>query len=107
MIESHQVADLHRQSMHRNWSAGIGALGKQITRNICCPSARRVSKSLLVPQGQMLQWMKEAESQDAKVTEHDLLMAFIYKVSASRHLHTRRQSGSNLLIVITSPTNTT
>ncbi|CAG7991502.1 unnamed protein product [Penicillium salamii] len=81
MIESHQVADLHRQSMHRTWSAGIGALGKQIGRNICYPSARRVSKSLLVTQGQMLRWMREAENQGAKVTEHDLLLAFIYKSS--------------------------
>lgn len=70
--------------MHRTWSAGIGALGKQIGRNICYPSARRFSKSLLVTQGQMLRWMREAENQGAKVTEHDLLLAFIYKVSVSR-----------------------
>lgn len=80
MIESHQIADLHRYSMHRTWAAGFGALGKQIGRNICYPSSRRLSKTLLVPQGQMRRWMKEAENQQARVTEHDLLVAFIYKV---------------------------
>jgi hypothetical protein len=29
----------------------------------------------------MLKWLKEAESQQVDVTEHDLLVAFIYKVS--------------------------
>jgi hypothetical protein len=81
MIESHQIADLHRESMHRTWAAGIGALGKQIGRNICYPSARRVSKTLLVPRGQILKWFEEAASQRVKVTEHDLLVAFIFKVS--------------------------
>ncbi|CAI7649321.1 unnamed protein product [Penicillium bialowiezense] len=79
MIESHQIADLHRYSMHRTWTAGFGALGKQIGRNICYPSTRRISKTLLVPQGQMSRWMKEAAKQKARVTEHDLLVALIYK----------------------------
>jgi hypothetical protein len=81
MIESHQIADLHLHSVHRTWSAGIGALGKQITRNIFCPSARRVGRTMLVPRGQIQGWAKEAEMQNSKVTEHDLLVAFIYKVS--------------------------
>lgn len=69
--------------MRRTWTAGIAALGKQIGRDICYPSARRVSKTLLIPQGHMLRWLKEAESQQVDVTEHDLLVAFIYKVSIS------------------------
>jgi hypothetical protein len=81
MIESHQIADLHLHSVHRTWSAGIRALGKQITRSICSPSARRVGRTMLVPRGQIQQWAKEAEMQNAKVTDHDLLVAFIYKVS--------------------------
>jgi hypothetical protein len=89
MIESHQIADLHLDSMHRTWAAGIGALGKQIGRNICYPSARRVSKSMMVPRGQISRWLKEAATQQVKVTEHDLLVAFIFKVStrASRCLN--------------------
>lgn len=81
MIESHQIADLHLHSSHRTWSSGIAALGKQITRNICYPSARRVGRTMLVPRGQIQRWAKEAEMQDAKVTDHDLLVAFIYQVS--------------------------
>jgi hypothetical protein len=36
---------------------------------------------MLVPRGQIQRWAKEAEMQNAKVTDHDLLVAFIYKVS--------------------------
>jgi hypothetical protein len=36
---------------------------------------------MLVPRGQIQRWAKEAEMQDAKVTDHDLLVAFIYQVS--------------------------
>jgi hypothetical protein len=36
---------------------------------------------MLVPRGQIQGWAKEAEMQNSKVTEHDLLVAFIYKVS--------------------------
>ena len=67
--------------MHRTWAAGIGALGKQMWRKICYPSTRRVSKTMLVPRGQILRWLKEAEDQQVKVSEHDLLVAFIFKVS--------------------------
>ncbi|KAJ6080305.1 hypothetical protein N7467_010058 [Penicillium canescens] len=81
MIESHQIADLHLHSVHRTWSAGIGALAKQITRNIFYPSARRVGRTMLVPRGQIQGWAKEAEIQNSKVTDHDLLVAFIYKAS--------------------------
>jgi hypothetical protein len=81
-VESHQIADLHEHSMCRTWVAGIGALGKQIGRNICYPSARRISKTLLIPRRQIQSWLEEAESDKAKVTEHDLVAAFIYKVSS-------------------------
>lgn len=67
--------------MRRTWVAGIGALGKQIGRNICYPSARRTSKTLLIPRKQIQSWLEEAESDKTKVTEHDLVAAFIYKVS--------------------------
>ncbi|KAJ5821602.1 hypothetical protein EN45_040680 [Penicillium chrysogenum] len=80
-VESHQIADLHEHSMCRTWVAGIGALGKQIGRNICYPSARRISKTLLIPRRQIQSWLEEAESDKAKVTEHDLVAAFIYKAS--------------------------
>lgn len=80
-VESHQIADLHKHSMHRTWVAGIGALGKQIVRNICYPSARRISKTLFIPRGRIQSWLEEAERIKAKVTEHDLLLAFIYQVS--------------------------
>lgn len=69
--------------MHRTWTAGIAAFGKKIRRDLCYSSARRVSKTLLIPQAQMLMWLREAESQQVDVTEHDLLVAFIYKVSIS------------------------
>jgi hypothetical protein len=36
---------------------------------------------MLVPRGQIQGWAKEAEMQNSKVTDHDLLVAFIYKVS--------------------------
>lgn len=80
-VESHQIADLHKHSMCRTWVAGIGALGKQIARNICYPSARRVGKTLFIPRGQVQSWLEEAERIKANVTEHDLLLAFIYQVS--------------------------
>ncbi|CAG7939557.1 unnamed protein product [Penicillium nalgiovense] len=80
-VESHQIADLHEHSMRRTWVAGIGALGKQIGRNICYPSARRTSKTLLIPRKQIQSWLEEAESDKTKVTEHDLVAAFIYKAS--------------------------
>lgn len=67
--------------MRRTWVAGIGALGKQIARNICYPSARRIGKTLYIPRGQIQDWVEEAEILKAKVTEHDLVAAFIYKVS--------------------------
>ena len=113
-IECHRIADLHKYSMNRTWIAGITALGKQIGRNICYPSARRIGKTLLVPRGQIQRWIEAAESKQAKVTEHDLLLAFIYKVSdatchtvcpklekftktipaqASLHLHTAHNFG--------------
>ncbi|KAJ5142756.1 uncharacterized protein N7515_001543 [Penicillium bovifimosum] len=78
MIESHRIADLHKHTMDRTWIAGISAIGKQIGRNICYRSARRVAKTLFVPQRTIQSWLKEAESQKAKVTEHDLLVAFIF-----------------------------
>ncbi|KAJ5206813.1 hypothetical protein N7491_002553 [Penicillium cf. griseofulvum] len=81
MIESHQIADLHKYSTRRTWAAGLGALGKQIGRDIFYPSARRIGKSLLIPQRQIQSWLEEAESKKAHVTEHDLLLAFIYKAS--------------------------
>lgn len=81
MIESHQIADLHKHTMHRTWASGIGALGKQIGRNICYPSARRVNRTLFIPQKEIRSWLRDAEFQKAKVTEHDLLVAFIFKVS--------------------------
>ncbi|CDM26523.1 hypothetical protein DTO013E5_4753 [Penicillium roqueforti] len=90
-IECHRIADLHKYSMNRTWIAGITALGKQIGRNICYPSARRIGKTLLVPRGQIQRWIEAAESKQAKVTEHDLLLAFIYK--ASLHLHTAHNFG--------------
>jgi hypothetical protein len=80
MIESHQIADLHKHTMHRTWIAGIRALGKQIGRNICYRSARRVGKTMFIPQRTIQIWLKEAEGQETKVTEHDLLVAFIFKV---------------------------
>ncbi|KAJ5503475.1 hypothetical protein N7463_006349 [Penicillium fimorum] len=79
MIQSHQIADLHKYSMHRTWAAGIGALGKQIGRDICYRSTRRIGKSLLIPRGKIKSWLKEAKNKKARVTEHDLLLAFIYK----------------------------
>lgn len=82
-IESHQIADLHKYSMHRTWVASVGALGKQIVRNICYPSARRTGKTLFIPRGRIQSWLEEAEIVKAKVTEHDLLLAFIYQVSNS------------------------
>ncbi|KAJ5543394.1 hypothetical protein N7535_005822 [Penicillium sp. DV-2018c] len=78
MIEPHQIADLHKHTMHRTWLAGIGALGKQIWRNICYRSERRVAKTMFIPQRTIQNWLKEAESQKAKVTEHDILVAFIF-----------------------------
>lgn len=74
-VESHQIADLHKYSMRRTWVAGIGALGKQIARNICYPSARRIGKTLFIPRGRIQSWLEEAERIKAKVTEHDLLLA--------------------------------
>ncbi|KAK4862595.1 hypothetical protein LT330_002728 [Penicillium expansum] len=90
-IQYHQIADLHKHSMRRTWVAGIGALGKQIGRDICYPSARRVSKTLFIPRGQIQNWLKEAESIKAKVTEHDLVLAFIY--SAALHPPTAHRFG--------------
>lgn len=80
-VESHQIADLHKYSMRRTWVAGIGALGKQIARNICYPSARRIGKTLFIPRGRIQSWLEEAERIKAKVTEHDLLLAFIYQAA--------------------------
>ncbi|KAJ5455416.1 hypothetical protein N7475_010537 [Penicillium sp. IBT 31633x] len=80
MIESHHIADLHKHTMHHTWAAGIRALGKQIARNICTPSARRVSKTMFIPQREIQSWLNEAKIQNAEVTEHDLLAAFIFKV---------------------------
>ncbi|KGO74836.1 hypothetical protein PITC_031140 [Penicillium italicum] len=90
-IECHQIADLHKHSMRRNWIAGIVALGKQIGRDICYPSARRVGKTMFIPRRQIQNWLKEAESIKAKVTEHDLLLAFIY--SAALHPPTAHNFG--------------
>ncbi|OQE39284.1 hypothetical protein PENCOP_c007G04000 [Penicillium coprophilum] len=81
MVESHQIADLHKYSMRSTWAAGIGALLKQIGRDLCYPSARRISKSLLIPRGKIQSWLEEARSKHVKVTEYDLLLAYIYKAS--------------------------
>ncbi|CAI7621244.1 unnamed protein product [Penicillium glandicola] len=78
-IGLYHIADMHKYSMRRTWVAVVRALGKQIGRNICYPSARRIGKTLLIPRAQIQSWLEEAESKKAKVTEHDLLLAFIYK----------------------------
>ncbi|CAG7977975.1 unnamed protein product [Penicillium nalgiovense] len=54
---------------------------EKIGRNTCYPSARRTSKTLLIPRKQIQSWLEEAESDKTKVTEHDLVAAFIYKAS--------------------------
>ncbi|KAG0153238.1 hypothetical protein PDIDSM_5088 [Penicillium digitatum] len=71
--------------------AGMRALGKQIGRDICYPSARRVGRTLFIPRRQILNWLDEAESFKAKVTEHDLVLAFIY--SAALHSPTAHSFG--------------
>lgn len=40
-----------------------------------------MGKTLFIPRGRIQSWLEEAEIIKAKVTEHDLLLAFIYQVS--------------------------
>ncbi|KAJ5084731.1 hypothetical protein NUU61_009310 [Penicillium alfredii] len=81
MTTPREVATSHHEVSQRTWPGFLQGFGKQLVRNICHRSSRRVSKTLLVPADQMQRWIRDAEDKGIKVTEHDLLVAFIYQAS--------------------------
>lgn len=77
-----QIARLHGETFVSSWFAGLARISKQRLRNLFDPSSRRVNRTVHIPQAQIDKWTAEAKSRDARVTAHDLVLAFIHQQTA-------------------------
>ncbi|PYH44668.1 uncharacterized protein BP01DRAFT_423905 [Aspergillus saccharolyticus JOP 1030-1] len=75
----HPIAARYSQGFRVSWASFLAAYLRQRFWALCPTSARRVRKMLFVPQSCIDDWMVQAQSQGVQVTEHDLLMAFVYQ----------------------------
>lgn len=82
----HEIATLHYDILAKGWPAFFNAAVRQKARNIFHPSRRRTSKTLFMPRKHIDHWMKKADNDGIRITEHDLLLAFIYNVCCPREL---------------------
>lgn len=77
-----QIARLHGEIFVSGWFAGLARISKQRLRNLFNPSSRRVNQTIHISQAQIDKWMIEVRSRRAKVTVHDLVLAFIHQQTA-------------------------
>ncbi|RAH81602.1 hypothetical protein BO86DRAFT_399736 [Aspergillus japonicus CBS 114.51] len=75
----HPIAVRYSQGFQVSWARFLVAYLRQRFWAICPTSARRVRRMLFVPQSWIDGWMAQARSRGVQVTEHDLLMAFVYQ----------------------------
>ncbi|OJJ97906.1 hypothetical protein ASPACDRAFT_45206 [Aspergillus aculeatus ATCC 16872] len=79
--EQDQIIKQYTQHNRASWALlGAVCLRQQFWAR-CRPSSRRVRRTLFIPQDHIDHWMSQAQRQTVKVTEHDLLMAFIYQAA--------------------------
>ncbi|RAL07934.1 uncharacterized protein BO97DRAFT_462235 [Aspergillus homomorphus CBS 101889] len=76
---THPIAARYSQGFRVSWTRFLAAYLRQRFWAVCPTSARRVRRMLFVPQTRLDDWMSQAQSQGVQVTEHDLLMAFVYQ----------------------------
>lgn len=74
-----QIARLHDETFRASWFAGFGRTSRQRLRNLVHRSSRRVNRTIHIPQQQIDKWLAEARRREAKVTVHDLVLAFIHQ----------------------------
>ncbi|RAH68759.1 uncharacterized protein BO66DRAFT_439770 [Aspergillus aculeatinus CBS 121060] len=80
---NHPIAVRYSQGFQVSWARFLVAYLRQRLWAFCPTSARRVRRMLFVPQSRIDEWMAQAQSRGVQVTEHDLLMAFIYQSAFS------------------------
>ncbi|GKZ24037.1 hypothetical protein AbraIFM66951_010535 [Aspergillus brasiliensis] len=82
---THPVAKDHQQDMVAGWFRTISSGVQQMLWSVYdAPSPRRqVHRSLFIPQCIVDHWVQKAQEAGVRVTEHDLLMGFIYEGKAT------------------------
>lgn len=79
---THSVAEDHQHEIVAGWLPTIMSGARQILWSAYEANSprRQVNKSLFIPQCIIDHWVQEARREGIQVTEHDLLMGFIYEV---------------------------
>lgn len=80
-----QLARLHNETFCSGWLAGLRRLFRQRRRNFFHRSSRRVNKTIHIPQTHIDKWLDEAKKREAKITVHDLVLAFIHQQTSKAH----------------------
>lgn len=94
---THSVAEDHQHEIVAGWLPTIMSGARQILWSAYEASSprRQVNKSLFIPQCIIDHWVQGARREGIQVTEHDLLMGFIYEVCICYRQH-------HLLFMLTS-----
>ncbi|OQD76857.1 hypothetical protein PENDEC_c003G00725 [Penicillium decumbens] len=81
-VNDSPIARLHAETFSMGWSAFLRrALGsiRQKLQDKARHNLRRVNMTLRIPQAAINTWADEAEKRGIRVTEHDLVLAFLYQ----------------------------
>lgn len=75
----HPISKLHAESSATGWVSSINSFLRQKTRVLMNSSFRRIPKTFFIPQKQINKWANAAQEHNLRVTEHDLILSFLYQ----------------------------
>ncbi|KAJ5399635.1 hypothetical protein N7465_010124 [Penicillium sp. CMV-2018d] len=75
----HPISKLHAESSATDWASFLKSSWRQKARVFMNSSSRRIPKTLFIPRRQINKWINETQGHNARVTEHDLILSFLYR----------------------------
>lgn len=75
----HPISKLHAESSAVGWVSSMKSFWRQKTQVLMNSSFRRIPKTLFIPQKQINKWTDAAQEHNLRVTEHDLILSFLYR----------------------------